>query len=125
MVQAHATALIDPAAELARDVTVGAYTIIERGVKVGAGTRIGAHVTLAKDLELGKNIQVFNYACLGTASQDLKHRGERSCVKIGDGAIIREFVTVNCGTREGSVTLIGAGAALLAYAHVAHECVIG
>ncbi len=125
MVQAHPTALIDPAAELAADVTVGPYSIIERGVKIGAGTRIGAFVTLGAELEVGRNVQVFNYACLGTASQDLKHRGEHSCVKIGDGAIIREFVTVNCGTREGSVTLIGAGAALLAYAHVAHECVIG
>ncbi|HOE95405.1 MAG TPA: acyl-ACP--UDP-N-acetylglucosamine O-acyltransferase [Candidatus Sumerlaeota bacterium] len=124
MAQIHPTAVVDPSARLADDVTVGPYTIIEADVTVGAGSRIGAHVTLGERLRLGCRVRVFNYACLGTASQDLKHRGEISRAEIGDDCIIREFVTVNRGTREASVTRVGRGVALLAYSHVAHECVI-
>lgn len=124
MNQVHPTAIIDPSARLGEDVEIGPYTIVEADVRIGDGSRIGAHVTLGERLELGRHVRVYNYACLGTASQDLKHRGEISSARIGDDSIVREFVTVNRGTREGSRTLIGNGVALLAYAHVAHECVV-
>ena len=124
MVKIHPSALIDPSAEIAEDVTIGPYTVVEAGVQIGAGSAIGAFVTLASGLRLGRRVRVYNYACLGTASQDLKHKGETSFAEIGDDAIVREYVSVNRGTREGSVTRVGAGAVLMAYAHVAHECVI-
>ena len=124
MTTIHPTAIIDPSAELAGDVEIGPYTIVEPDVRVGAGSRIGAHVTLAEHLRLGKRARVHNYACLGTMSQDLKHKGELSRAEIGDDVIVREFVTVNRGTREGSVTRVGDRAVMLAYSHVAHECTV-
>ena len=120
----HPTAIIDPSARLAGDVTVGPYTVIEADVEVGPACRIGAHVTLGERLRLGRAVQVYNYACLGTASQDLKHRGQISYAEIGDECIIREFVTVNRSTREGGVTRVGPRVLLMAYCHVAHECTV-
>lgn len=124
MVNIHPTAIVHPGADLAGDVQIGPYTIVEEDVRVGAGTVVGAHATLGAHLRLGRGVRVHNYACLGTASQDLKHHGELSFTEIGDGAIVREFVTVNRGTRAGSVTRIGARAVLMAYSHVAHECTV-
>lgn len=124
MIQIHPTAIIHPSAELAGDVEIGPYTLVEAGVRIGAGCRIGGHVTLGERLRLGERVRVSNYACLGTASQDLKHQGEVSYAEIGDDAIVREFVTVNRGTREGGVTRVGRSAVLMAYSHVAHECVV-
>lgn len=121
----HPNALVDPAAELADDVEIGPYTIVEPGARIAAGCRIGAHATLGSGLRLAANVRVHNYACLGTRSQDLKHDGAPSFAEIGAGAIVREFVTVNCGTRPSSVTRVGAGCVLMAYTHVAHECDLG
>jgi UDP-N-acetylglucosamine acyltransferase len=124
MPQIHPTAIVALSARLADDVRVGPYTIVEDDVTIGPGCHVGGHVTLGERLVMGRNVRVFNYACIGTASQDLKHRGERSRAEIGDDVIIREFVTVNRGTRQGGVTRVGDRATLLAYVHVAHECVI-
>jgi UDP-N-acetylglucosamine acyltransferase len=120
----HPTAIVHPSAELADGVEIGPYTTIEADVRVGAGCCIGSYVTLGEHLRLGARVRIHNYACVGTASQDLKHHGELSYVEIGDDAIVREFATVNRGTREGSVTRVGPGAVLMAYSHVAHECVV-
>ncbi len=125
MATIHPTALVDPTARLAEDVVIGPYTIVEAEVELGPGCRVGAHVTLGARLRLGAGVTVYNYACLGTASQDLKHRGERSHAEIGDGSIVREFVTVNRATREGEITRVGRGVLLMAYSHVAHACVVG
>jgi UDP-N-acetylglucosamine acyltransferase len=125
MTQIHPTAIVHPSAQLASDVVVGAYTSIEPGVRVGPGTRIGSYVTLGERLVVGRDVRVFNYACLGTESQDKKHHGQRSHAEIGDGTVVREFVTVNRATREGGVTRVGAHCLLMASSHVAHECEIG
>lgn len=122
MSQIHPTAIVHPSAELAADAEVGPYTIIEEAVRIGEGCRIGAHVTLGARLRLGERVTVYNYACLGTASQDLKHQGEVSSAEIGDDVTVREFVTVNRGTRAGGVTRVGDRVTLMAYCHVAHEC---
>ena len=124
MTTIHPTAIVHPSAQLAGDVEIGPYSIIEADVRVGSGSRIGAHVTLGERLRIGARARVFNYACLGTMSQDLKHKGEISWVEIGEDVIVREFVTVNRGTREGGVTRIADRAVLMAYSHVAHECVV-
>lgn len=120
----HPTAIIHPSAQIAEDVEIGPYTIVEAGVIVRAGGRIGAHVTLGERLCLGARARIYNYACLGTMSQDLKHQGEVSYTEIGEDVIVREFATVNRGTREGSITRISDKVVLMAYTHVAHECVV-
>lgn len=125
MASIHPTAIIDPSAKLAGDVEVGPFTIIEADVEVGPGCRIGSHVTLGRNLRLGAHVIIHPYASVGTRSQDLKHRGERSRVVVEDGVIIREYASINRGTREGGETRVGRGAVIMAYAHVAHECVIG
>lgn len=125
MTQIHPTAIVHPSAQLAGDTVVGPYTTIEEEVRVGPGCRIGNYVTLGRRLALGRNVRVFNYACLGTESQDKKHHGQPSHAEIGDGSVIREFVTVNRATREGGVTRVGANCLLMAYSHVAHECEVG
>lgn len=125
MSQIHQTAIVDPSAEISEDVVIGPYSIVEAHVKIGQGCRIGGHVTLGEHLKLGQRVQIYNYACIGTASQDLKHTGQHSWAEIGDDVTIREFATVNRGTRENSVTVIKNGALLMAYSHVAHECVVG
>lgn len=125
MCRIHPTAIIDARAHIAADVHIGPYTIVAEDVQIGPGCRIGSHVTLDKHLKLGQRVEVHNYACLGTASQDLKHKGQVSHAEIEDDVIIREFVTVNRGTQEHGVTRVGRGAVLMAYSHVAHECWIG
>lgn len=121
----HPTAIVDSSAEIADDVTIGPYSTVEAEVRVDAGCRIGAYVTLGERLVLGRRVRVFNYACLGTASQDRKHQGERSHAEIGEDSIVREFVTVNRATKEGGVTRVGRRVLLMAYSHVAHECSVG
>lgn len=124
MTQIHPTAIVDPTAQIEPDVVIGPYSIIEPHVCIGQGCQIGGHVTLGMNLRLGRRVKIFNYACVGTASQDLKHRGQHSWAEIGDDVIIREFATVNRGTRENSPTIVKKGALLMAYSHVAHECQI-
>lgn len=125
MTQIHPTAIVHPSAQIAEDAVVGPYTTIEEDVRIGPGCRIGNYVTLGRRLVLGRGVRVFNYACLGTESQDKKHHGQRSHAEIGDGTVVREFVTVNRATREGGVTRVGANCLLMAYSHVAHECEVG
>lgn len=125
MAEIHPTAIVHPSARIAGDVVIGPYTTVEAEVQIGEGCRIGGHVTLGQRLVLGRGVRVFNYACLGTESQDKKHHGQCSHAEIGDASVIREFVTVNRATREGGVTRVGSRCLLMAYSHVAHEGEIG
>jgi UDP-N-acetylglucosamine acyltransferase len=120
----HPTALIDSEAKLAPDVEVGPYTVIEGDVQIDAGVKIGPHAQIANGARLGKEVQIFNGAVIGTVPQDLKFKGEPSLAVIGDRTVIREFVTVNRGTEASGQTVIGADCLLMAYSHVAHDCVI-
>ncbi len=120
----HPTAVIHPDAEVHPTVEVGPYAVIEAGVKVGAETHIGAHVVLAGRTEIGQRNQIFPGAVIGTISQDQKYAGADSGVKIGDDNCIREYVTINCANGPGEFTQIGNGNWLLAYVHIAHDCVI-
>lgn len=121
----HPTAIIDDSATIADDAIIGAYSTIEAEVQIGPGTVVGSYVTLGERSVVGSQVQIYNYACLGTASQDRKHHGQRSSIEIGDRTIVREFVTVNRATREGGVTRVGSDVLMMAYSHVAHECVVG
>lgn len=120
----HPTAVIHPGAELHPTTEVGPYAVIGEKVKIGPETVIGAHVVLDGLTEIGARNHIFPGAAIGLASQDKKYDGSDSLVKIGDDNRIREFVTINCATYADEVTLIGDRNLIMAYTHVAHNCVI-
>lgn len=120
----HSTAIVDKKAELADGVKVGPYCFIGANVKIGSGTVIGAHAVIDGYTAIGKNNRIFTGAVIGSITQDLKFRDERSFVKIGDNNIIREYVTVNMGTEKDSSTVVGNNVLLMAYSHVAHDCIV-
>jgi len=121
----HPTALVDSGAQLADDVTVGPYAIIGPHVRLGAGTIIGPHAVVDGWTTIGARCRVFTGAVIGSISQDLKFAGQRSYLTMGDDNTIREYATLNRGTGEESATRLGHGNFIMAYAHVAHDCVIG
>lgn len=121
----HETAIIDASAELADDVTVGPYTVIGPNVRIGAGTEIGPHVHIVRDTVIGRNCRVHHGAALGGDPQDLKYGGEHAELLVGDNTVIREFVTLNRGTSAHGKTEVGSHCLIMAYAHVAHDCVLG
>ena len=122
----HTTAIIDPGAELAADVSVGPYTVVGPDVVVGAGSVIGPHVVINGPTRLGKENRVFQFASIGEAPQDKKYAGEPTRLEIGDRNTIREFVTINRGTaQDEGVTTLGDDNWIMAYVHIAHDCRIG
>jgi len=122
----HPTAIIDPHAELAADVTVGPYAIIGAGVVIGAGTTVGPHAVIQGPTVLGRANRIGAHAMIGCDPQDLKYRGEETKLTVGDRNTFREFSTISRGTVTGRVdTVIGSDNFFMAYAHVAHDCVVG
>lgn len=122
----HPTAIIDSKAELDSSVEVGPYSIIGAGVSIDAGTHIGPHVVIEGPTKIGKNNRIFQFASLGAEPQDMKYRGEPTSLIIGDNNTIREFVTFNRGTvQDEGVTKVGDSNWIMAYIHIAHDCVIG
>lgn len=119
------TAIIDPTANIAADVHIGAYSIIGPEVEIGAGTWIGPHVVINGPTKIGKNNKIYQFASLGEQSQDKKFIGQNAYLEIGDRNIIRECCTFNRGTQEGAATKIGNDNLFMAYVHVAHDCVVG
>lgn len=122
----HPTAVVSPGAQLAEDVKVEAFSIIGPRVTIGAGSVVGPHAVVDGWTTMGERNQIFPFATIGYPPQDLSYRGEETQLVIGDDNIFRESVTVNRGTqRGGGVTRIGNRNLLMAYAHVAHDCIIG
>jgi len=121
----HPTAIIDPTAVLGNGVEVGPFSYIGPNCKVGDGTIIYAHAVLQENVILGERCEVSPGAVLGGKPQDLKFKGEETYIRIGNGTIIRECVTVNRSSGAGQETLIGDRCLLMAYAHVAHNCIVG
>jgi len=120
----HPTALVHPDAELGEEVEVGPYSIIEGTVRIGDRSRIGARVNIEGYTTMGCENEVFTGAVVGSRTQDKKFDGGVSFLKIGDRNRIREYVTINPGTKEGTETVIGNDNLLMAYAHVAHDCIV-
>lgn len=123
--QVHPTAIVDADATLGAGVVVGPWALIGPGVTVGDGTEIGPRVLIERDTSLGEDCSISNGAVLGTDPQDLKYKGERSVLEVGDRTIIREFATLNRGTSVSGRTVVGSDCLLMAYTHVAHDCEIG
>ena len=121
----HKTAIIDPTAIIADDVKIGAYSVIEEDVIIAAGTEIKHHVTIAKHTSIGKNNRIFQYSSIGEEPQDKKYQQEPTKTIIGDNNTIREYVTINRGTiDDNGETSIGNNNWIMAYVHIAHDCVL-
>jgi UDP-N-acetylglucosamine acyltransferase len=119
-------AVIDPAASLARDVSVGPFTVIGPDVVIGAGTRIGPHAVINGPASIGRENRIYQFASIGDDPQDKKYAGEPTRLEMGDRNVIREYVTVNRGTiQDEGVTRVGHDNWIMAHAHIAHDCRVG
>ncbi len=122
----HQTAIVDPKAELGENVSIGAYSIVGPHVEIGDNTEIQHHVVIDGFTKLGKNNRIFSFASIGLEPQDKKFKGEDSTLEIGDENLIREYVTINRGTEVGGgVTRLGDRGWIMAYCHIAHDCLVG
>jgi UDP-N-acetylglucosamine acyltransferase len=122
----HPTAVVDPSARIGEGVGIGAYAVIGADVEIGAGTSIGAHCTIDGPTRIGRDNRIHGHAAIGGEPQDKKFGGERTELVIGDGNVIREFVTISRGTGNGGgITRVGDRNWLLAYTHIAHDCQVG
>ena len=126
MAKIHATAIVDPKAELDTSVEVGAYSIIGPNVKIGAGTRVGPHVVIEGHTTIGCENNFFQFSSIGGAPQDKKYAGEPTRLEIGDRNTVREYCTFNTGTTQDvGVTRLGNDNWIMAYVHIAHDCQVG
>lgn len=125
MVDQHTLSFIHPNAKIAKDVTIEPFVTIKEDVVIGEGTWIGSNVTIMNGVRIGRNCKIFPGAIVGAVPQDLKYQGEESTLEIGDNVIIREYCTLNRGTMANYKTEIGSNSLLMAYVHVAHDCIIG
>lgn len=121
----HATAVVDDAAHVAPSATIGPYTVIGPDVEIGERVRIGPHVFIERDTRVAEDVRIAKGAVLGSDPQDLKYAGERTFLEIGARTVVREFATLNRGTAAGGLTRVGADALVMAYVHVAHDCLVG
>lgn len=122
----HTTAIIDPTAKIAKNVHIGPYSVIGPDVEIGEGTWIGPHVVIQGLTRIGCDNKIFQFSSIGEIPQDLKFKGEKTYLEIGDRNIIREFCTFNRGTaQDKSLTRIGNDNLFMAYVHIAHDCDIG
>ena len=121
----HPTALVSPMAKIDSNVKIGPFCIIEDNVTIRSGTQINSFVHIVSNTYIGKECKIFQGSIIGEIPQDLKYDGEKTKLIIGDRTKIREFCTVNKGTKANGETLIGSDVLLMAYAHIAHDCIIG
>lgn len=116
---------IHPQAKIASTVVVEPFTAIHKNVEIGEGTWIGSHVTIMEGARIGKNCKIFPGAVISAIPQDLKFAGEETTAVIGDNTVIREYVTISRGTKDKFTTIVGSNCLLMAYVHVAHDCIVG
>ena len=118
-------AYVHPEAKIAPNVVIEPFVTIDKNVEIGEGTRIGSNVTILEGARIGKNCQIFPGAVIAGIPQDLKFKGEDTILEIGDNTTIRECVTINRGTASKGKTIVGSNCLLMAYVHIAHDCIIG
>jgi UDP-N-acetylglucosamine acyltransferase len=122
----HPTAIVDPKAEVDADVRIGPYTLVGPHVKIAAGTTVAGHVVIEGHTTIGRDNRIFQFCSVGAANQDKKYQGEPCELVIGDRNTIREFATLHIGTvQDKAVTRIGDDNWIMAYTHIAHDCVVG
>jgi UDP-N-acetylglucosamine acyltransferase len=126
MAKVHPTAIVEPAAELADDVEVGAWSIVRGGVRVGAGSVVGPHCVVEGRTTIGRGNRIWQFNSIGGAPQDKKYAGEDTALVIGDGNTIREFCTISTGTvQDAGATTIGDDNWIMNSVHIAHDCMVG
>ncbi|GGG44550.1 acyl-[acyl-carrier-protein]--UDP-N-acetylglucosamine O-acyltransferase [Croceivirga lutea] len=118
-------AYVHPGAKIAKNVVIEPFTTIHNNVTIGEGTWIGSNVTIMEGARIGKNCSIFPGSVISAMPQDLKYQGEETTVIIGDNTTIRECVTINKGTSDRMKTVIGDNCLIMAYSHVAHDCIVG
>jgi len=118
-------AYVHPGAKIAKNVVIEPFTTIHNNVVIGEGTWIGSNVTIMEGARIGKNCNIFPGAVISAIPQDLKFNEEETTVEIGDGTTLREYVTVNRGTIDRGKTIIGKNCWIMAYCHIAHDCIVG
>jgi UDP-N-acetylglucosamine acyltransferase len=122
----HSTAIVDPKARLAGDVAIGPYSIVGANVRLGAGVRLASHVVIEGHTDIGEECIVHPYACLGAAPQHAGHKGEPTRLLVGARNVIREHVTMHCGTAMGrELTTVGSDGFFMVGVHVGHDCIVG
>jgi len=121
----HPTAIVEDGAEFDEDVTVGAFAWIGPRVRLGAHTRVAHHATVDGRSTLGRDNRIHPYAFVGAQTHDLKYAGGAPGLRVGDRNVFREYVTVHCATADGEETVLGDDNVILAYSHIAHDCVVG
>lgn len=121
----HPSAVVESGAQLGADVEVGPFAYVGADVTLGAGTRLHHHAAVEGYTTLGAGCEVFPYACIGGKTQDLKYKGGRPGLRVGDRNVFREYVTIHAATFDGEFTVLGSDNTVLAYSHIAHDCVLG
>ena len=122
----HKTAIINSNAKISKNVTIGPYSIIGPNVEIGEGTFIQSHVNITGNTIIGSNNKIYSFASIGNDPQDLKFKGEKTLLEIGDNNKIREYVTINPGTEGGGgITKVGNNCLFMVSSHIAHDCVVG
>jgi UDP-N-acetylglucosamine acyltransferase len=121
----HPHTYIHPNAKLATNVKVDPFTVVHHNVEIGEGTWVGSNVTIMEGARIGKNCRIFPGAVIAGSPQDLKYNGEETTVQIGDNTTIREFATIHRGTTDKWTTKVGSNCLIMAYTHIAHDCVVG
>ena len=122
----HKTAIIDPKAKISKNVIIGPYTVVGPNVEIDEETIIQSHVNITGNTKIGKNNKIYPFASIGNDPQDLKYDGEETKLEIGDNNKIREYVTINPGTKGGGgLTKVGNNCLFMVSAHIAHDCFVG
>ncbi len=121
----HPSAVVEPGAQLGAEVEIGAFAYVGPEVQLGDGTRLHHHASVEGFTALGQQCEIFPYACIGGKTQDLKFKGGRPGLRTGDRNVFREYVTIHAATNDGDFTVLGSDNTVLAYSHIAHDCVLG
>lgn len=121
----HPTAIVEKGAELGSDVEIGPFAYVGHGVRLGEGTRLHHHASVEGHTVLGAGCELFPYCSIGAKTQDLKYKGGRPGLRVGDRNVFREYVSVHAATNDGEFTVLGSHNTILAYSHIAHDCQLG
>jgi UDP-N-acetylglucosamine acyltransferase len=121
----HPTAIVSPKARIGENVTIGPFCVVHDDVEIGAGTTLMSHVVLDNGARIGADVRMHPGVVIATAPQDLKYAGEPTLAIVGDRTVLRECVTVNRGTTASGKAVVGSDCLLMAYCHVAHDCIVG
>ena len=123
--QIHSSAVVHAGAELAEDVVIGPYCVVGPNVRLGAGVHLRSHVVVDGHTTLGARCEIWPFASVGTKTQDLKFAGGNPRLVIGEKTVVRECATIACATADGCETQVGSSCLIMAYCHIAHDCVVG